>query len=278
MNSSTLINGLPGEHLPIGDRALQYGDGLFETISCLAGEPRWLERHLQRLREGCRRLQIPFDAQPALGAEVRQLAQGHARCIVKVIVSRGVATRRGYRPSGEERTTRIVSRHEWPQEGAGQAGREPALQVGVSGVALGVNPRLAGMKHLNRLEQVLAQLERPAGLDEVLMLATSGEVISGSMSNLFLVDAQGLFTPPVDRCGVAGVMRGLILDQLAAASQQSAPAWVRPALPAALVQVREAFLTNVRWGIRSIGVLDGRALPSDDWAQRLRRSLDAGGG
>lgn len=278
MSAPTLINGRPGEQLPVSDRALQYGDGLFETISCLGGEPRWLERHLQRLREGCRRLRISFDAERALAAEVGQLAQGQARCIVKVIVSRGVATRRGYRPSGEERATRIVSRHDWPQQDAPDGSQQRALQVGVSAVALGVNPRLGGMKHLNRLEQVLAQLERPAGLDEVIMLASSGEVVSGSMSNLFLVDAQGLFTPPVERCGVAGVMRGLILEHLGAAAQQSAAAAVRPAAAQVLGQVREAFMTNVRWGIRSIGVLDGRPLPSDDWAQRLRRSIDAAHG
>ena len=273
--STTLINGQPGGYVDAGERALQYGDGLFETISCCQGRPRWLERHLQRLREGCRRLQLHFADEALLCAEVAQLAAGPAPCIVKVIVSRGVSTRRGYRPSGEERPTRIVSRHDWPQDPAGQR----PLRVGLSAVALGINPRLAGLKHLNRLEQVLAQLDKPDSLDEVLMAASNGELVGGSMGNVFLVDEQGLFTPSVQQCGVAGVMRARVLEALAAA----APAGMAADMAAAirtlplgeLARVREAFVTNVRWGIRSIGELDGRALPSDDWAQRLRRLIDA---
>ena len=268
---TTLINGEPCEEVAVGERALQYGDGLFETISCCAGRPRWLERHVRRLREGCRRLQLPFDAEIALIADIEQLASAEPRCIVKVILSRGVATRRGYRPTGEERVTRIVSRHDWPQ----QSGEPTPLRVGLSAVPLGINPRLAGLKHLNRLEQVLAQLDMPAALDEVLMASTSGELVSGSMSNVFFVDEQGLFTPPIDQCGVAGVMRGLALDLLAIPPQRSLRVQLRTLRAAELAQVREAFVTNVRWGIRPIGELDGRALPSDDCAQQVRRLIDA---
>ncbi|HTT04949.1 MAG TPA: aminodeoxychorismate lyase [Steroidobacteraceae bacterium] len=269
--SLTLINGQPGELVGAGERALQYGDGLFETISCCEGRPRWLERHLQRLREGCRRLQLRFEHEPALAMEVVRLAQGQERCIVKVIISRGVAMRRGYRPSGEECATRIVSRHEWPREGAEH---EPA-RVGLSAVVLGMNPRLAGLKHLNRLEQVLAQLDKPATLDEVLMAASSGELVGGSMSNLFLVDERGLFTPSLDQCGVAGVMRARVLAALAASPHSGLAAEIRTLRAPELAGVREAFVTNVRWGIRSISLLDGRRLASDDYAQRLRRLIDA---
>ena len=266
-----LIDGQPGERVAAGERALQYGDGLFETITCCDGQPRWLERHLQRLREGCRRLQLRFEQEPALRAEVALLAQGQQRCIVKVIVSRGVARRRGYRPSGEECATRIVSRHEWPQDGAEQ---QP-LRVGLSAVVLGMNPRLAGLKHLNRLEQVLAQLDKPAALDEVLMAASGGELVSGSMSNLFLVDERGLFTPSLEQCGVAGVMRARVLAALSASPHSGLSAEIRTLGARELAGVREAFVTNVRWGIRSIALLDGRRLPSDDYAQRLRRLIDA---
>ncbi|HLK71117.1 MAG TPA: aminodeoxychorismate lyase [Steroidobacteraceae bacterium] len=268
---TTLINGLPGEQIAVGERALQYGDGLFETVSCCEGRPRWLEQHLQRLRLGCRRLQLRFAEEAALCEEIHALAQRQSRCIVKVIVSRGVGTRRGYRPGGEERATRIVSRHAWLPDDA----EHRALSVGLSSVPLGINARLAGLKHLNRLEQVLAQLEKPAALDEVLMSASDGQLVSGSMSNLFLVDDEGLFTPPVDRCGVAGVMRGLILERLQAQPMPGLRIDIRTLCAGELAGIREAFLTNVRWGIRSIAALDGRPLPSDDCAQRLRRGLDA---
>ncbi len=280
MNSpspATLINGQPAEQVSVAERALHYGDGLFETISCCEGSPRWLARHLQRLRTGCERLQITFLEEAALRAEVSRLARGQARCIVKVIVSRGVATRRGYRPAGDEQATRIVSRHEWPSEATQEGTQDRPLRVGLSAVSLGVNPRLAGLKHLNRLEQVLAQLDKPVALDEVLMRASSGELIGGSMCNVFLVDEHGPYTPAVDTCGVAGVMRSVVLDAAGSAAQAGLSVAVRPVRVAELDGVREAFVTNVRWGIRSIGVLDGRRLPSDDCAQQLRRLIDAAG-
>ena len=269
--SVTLINGKPADTVLVTERALQYGDGLFETISCVAGRPRWLERHLQRLRRGCERLRIPFAAEQTLSAEVAGLAAGEGRCIVKVILSRGAATRRGYRPQGDERVTRIVSRLDWPSEEA----TPQRLRVGLSAVALGINPLLAGIKHLNRLEQVLAQLHKGPELDEVLMCASDGELIGGSMSNVFLVDARGLFTPAIERCGIAGVMRALVLDAAGALPAAAGGVQLRSVTAAGLPGVHEAFMTNVRWGIRSIGVLDGRTLSSDDYAGKLRRLIDA---
>jgi 4-amino-4-deoxychorismate lyase len=270
---AALINGRPGEQVSAAERALHYGDGLFETISCVQGRARWLSRHLQRLRLGCERLQLPFTEYAALEQEIAALARrvstAAQRCIVKVIISRGVAVRRGYRPSGEELPTRIVTRHEWPTDDSEAA----ALQVSLSSVRLGTNPLLAGLKHLNRLEQVLAQLARPSGIDEVLMLSSRGEVIGGSMTNVFFVDDVGAFTPRLDACGVAGIMRGLVLQ--ASRKAGAARIRVRRIRPLQLATVREAFLTNVRWGIRSIGSLDGRTLPSDDYAQQLRRQIDA---
>ena len=288
---TTLVNGVPEERVAVAERALQYGDGLFETISCVGGRPRWLDLHLQRLRLGCERLRLPFQDYGSLAREIAALAAteqaaaeqaaGEPRCLVKVIVSRGVALRRGYAPSGAEQPTRIVSRYEWPLESSPAA----ALRVCVSEVRLGINPRLAGLKHLNRLEQVLAQLARPAGVDEVLMLSSSAEVIGGSMTNVFFADDTGLFTPQLEECGVAGVMRRRVLQAAGALRHPEGSAvgdprapmgvTVRRVMATELAGVREAFVTNVRWGIRSIGSLDGRALAGDDYAQQLRRRIDA---
>jgi 4-amino-4-deoxychorismate lyase len=268
--NAPLIDGRPGDSIACGDRGLQYGDGLFETISCRDGQPRWLALHLERLRQGCERLHLPFrDFQP-LRAEICGFAAGQERCMVKAIVTRGVATRRGYAPAGDERPTRIVSRHEWPESRAPGA---PGFRLGVSSVTLGMNAALAGLKHLNRLEQVLAQMAcAEAGLDEVLMLSSAGQVIGGSMSNVFFADDSGLFTPELTDCGVAGVMRRLVLQ---AASRHGSGVCVRLVGPSELATVREAFLTNVRWGLQSVRVLDGRTLPSDAYAQQLRDLIDA---
>jgi 4-amino-4-deoxychorismate lyase len=268
--TATLINGHAGGAIDSADRGLQYGDGLFETITCRDGEPRWLALHLERLQHGCGRLRIALPDVELLCSEIRALAAGQQRCIVKVIVTRGTATRRGYAPGGDERPTRIVSRHDWPEPPAHAAA---GFQLGISSVTLGTNPLLAGLKHLNRLEQVLAQLQRDAAAaDEVLMLSTAGEVIGGSMSNVFLADDNGLFTPELGACGVVGVMRRLVLEAAAALGQ---PVSVRPVAASELLAAGEVFVTNVRWGVQSVRLLDGRALAGDAHARRLRTVIDA---
>jgi 4-amino-4-deoxychorismate lyase len=185
-------------------------------------------------------------------------------------VTRGTAARRGYAPAGDEQPTRIVSRHDWLDT---PAPGPPGFRLGLSGVTLGVNPLLAGLKHLNRLEQVLAQMARDeAALDEVLMVSTAGQVIGGSMSNVFLADDSGLFTPELSACGVAGVMRRLVLQAAATLGQRVC---VRAVALSELATVREAFVTNVRWGVQSARMLDGRVLPSDAHARQLCKLIDA---
>lgn len=267
---ATLINGVPGELIGSADRALQYGDGLFETIHCRDGRARWLDLHFERLRHGCDRLRLPFNDFAILEREIAALSAAQERCLVKLILTRGLATRRGYRPAGDERCNRILSCHAWP---ASRAPAASGFRLGVSSVRLGINPLLAGLKHLNRLEQVLAQMAmQDTQLDEVLMLSSDDEVIGGSMSNVFFADDAGLFTPTLDQCGVAGVMRRLVLE---AAERLGTPVQVRAVHPNELASVHEAFVTNVRWGLQPVSVLVARALDCTEQAQRLWRVIDA---
>jgi 4-amino-4-deoxychorismate lyase len=265
------VNGLPSDQVPCMDRGLQYGDGLFETIACIDGQPCWLAWHLRRLRRGCERLGIGFHDFEALGTEIMVRAAGTGRCILKLILTRGNASRRGYRPAGDETPTRILSRHAWPA--AHSSGSNADFPVAISGVRLGINPQLAGLKHLNRLEQVLAQQELcGTGQEEALMLSSAGDVIGGSMSNLFLADEAGLSTPSLDDCGVAGVMRELVCE---AASRHGRPVRIRRIQAAELGRAREAFITNVRWGVRSISELAGRTLEQRSHAQIAKGWIDA---
>jgi 4-amino-4-deoxychorismate lyase len=269
--SLALINGQLSECINWSDRGLQYGDGLFETISCPRGHPRWLTLHLERLQRGLARLRIDFAGIDNLREEIEQVAAtGAEDCLVKAVVSRGPATRRGYAPAGDEQPTRIVSRHPWP---AAQSPASAGFRVGISAVRLGTNPLLAGLKHLNRLEQVMAQMEcAERELSEVLMLTGTGQVISGSMSNVFFVIGPGLVTPDLQLCGVEGVMRRVVLQ---AAARIGVSVQIRAVEPTELAGVSEAFATNVRLGIQSVHWLDGRDLLNEEWAQRLRRSINA---
>lgn len=205
-----LINGSAADKVDALDRGLHYGDGLFETLAVRAGLPLLWQRHMQRLNAGCRRLGIPPPDDSLLDKEAAQVCAGVTQGVLKIILTRG-AGGRGYRAPAAPHPTRIVARYPWPGYSSRSAAQGVVLRVCATRLAR--NPALAGMKHLNRLEQVLARNEwDDPGIAEGVMLDNEGQVISGAMSNLFLVKAGVLLTPDVAQCGVAGVMRGLILD------------------------------------------------------------------
>jgi 4-amino-4-deoxychorismate lyase len=259
------------------ERGLHYGDGLFETIACIAGRPRLLSLHLARLMRGCARLGISFTRTDELRSEVEALAQARRRTIVKVLVTRGPALERGYRVTGAEEATRITLRYGWPEENP--AATRDGVRVRIGALRLAENPLLAGLKHCNRLEQVLARREwTDPGIAEALMFSSSGNLISGVMSNLFLIQGGRLRTPAVDRCGVAGVVREVVMRE----APRAGIALEETRLTADdLAQATEVFLTSSLTGIRPVRALDGR-----EWApgpvtralqERLAAVLTAGG-
>jgi 4-amino-4-deoxychorismate lyase len=263
---STLINGAPGDTVSVDERALHYGDGLFETMRCRDGQVRWLDLHLARLACGCERLGIAMPDRDQLQRELAQLAQGQQRCLLKLIVSRGVATARGYRPSGTEQPTRILRRYDWQPAPAGE------YRVHHSPVRLGRNAALSGIKHLNRLEQVLAQQAAArAGVDEALQSTESGELIAGSMSNVFLVDGNRWLTPPIVDCGVAGITRGRVL---AHASALGIEVREQPLKCADALATPAIVLSNVRLGLQAVHWYEGRRLSVPASVTRLWEAID----
>jgi 4-amino-4-deoxychorismate lyase len=271
---TTLINGVAtASGISALDRGLHFGDGLFETIACLNGRPRFLTLHLERLAHGCRALGISAPAAQLLREEIGQLAGAQERSLVKLIVSRGEATMRGYAFSGRERATRVLIRYPWPVE-------DPVLQqrgvnVRVAATRLGENSALAGLKHCNRLEQILARREPEAAtVHESLMLSQSGKLVSGTMTNVFLVDgppdSPHLRTPLIDSCGVAGVMRRIVLREAARAGIAATEC----ALSLAdLEGATEVFLTNARVGIWPVGRLEQRTLTPGPAIRRIQALL-----
>jgi len=263
--------GQPGNALSVLDRGLHYGDGLFETIACEHGRPRLIERHLQRLASGCERLGlVPVDS-AALAREVRELAAGTSRAIVKLLLSRGVSRARGYGPEGSERPVRVALRYAWPVQNP--EGAEQGVRVRRASLQLGENPALAGIKHCNRLEQVLARREwTDPAIAEALMFSSSGALISGTMSNVFVVRESKVLTPCIDRCGVAGIMRGLVLEIAAA---DGIDAEERRLDAADLASAEELFITNALIGIRPVREVDGTSIAVGPVTRRLQAQLQA---
>ena len=190
------------------DRGFTYGDGLFETLRVVHGvAPLW-SRHAARLHEGCTRLRMPVPNIDAIHAEVVRLTAGLNDAAVRVTYSRGVGER-GYAPPVNPRPTLVVAASPLALDaGASTLG----IVVRACGTPLATQPLLAGLKHLNRLEQVLARGEwSDPAIAEGLVCDMEGNLVCATAANVFAVFADELVTPPVDRCGVAGVARAEIM-------------------------------------------------------------------
>lgn len=271
MRSASWINGIADEHVDYRDRGLQYGDGLFETMRVRGGRIRLLEYHLERLFDGGRRMAIRTPPLPSLRRELERRARPHADAVLKLIVTRGPGAR-GYRPSGRERATRILSVSAPPRVAASGSSQ----RVRICATPVGSNPVLAGLKTLNRLESVLARSEwNDARIWEGLMRDTDGHLVCGTMSNLFVRRGSSLTTPLLDRCGIAGVMRRWVFERGAGLSLE-----VREGRLTVedLDEAAEVFMTNAVAGVVSVNVIQhGRRrirIESSAAAQRLRARLE----
>ena len=248
-----LINGAADDRLDALDRGLQYGDGLFETLRIHAGLPLLWEAHLARLTQGCERLGIPTPEAERLREEAERLCAGVADGVLKIIVTRGSGGR-GYRPPGRPRPTRLLAVYPYPDYPADNRSR--GVEVRLCETRLGLNPALAGLKHLNRLEQVLGRAEwNDTTIAEGLMRDIEGNIIEGTMSNVFVVQAGRLRTPGLSRCGVAGVMRARVLAEAATLGIPSEECRLGVA---DLETADELFLTNSVIGIWPVRRFAGR--------------------
>jgi 4-amino-4-deoxychorismate lyase len=242
-----------------GNRGLAYGDGLFETMRVHHGTlPLW-PRHLARLREGAARLGIAMPTVEVIEARIQELAAGCTAGVLKLLLARGGAAR-GYAPSAEAPSMWMLSLH--PPSPTSANG----LRLGWCETRLASQPSLAGLKHCNRLEQVLGRAEVVAAdRDEGLMRDMAGNAVCATSANLLAFRDGRWLTPRVESCGVAGVLRGWLLAQ----------GLVEPAtLSAEQVASADALaLCNAVRGILPVASLDARAWPPspalDDLQGRL---------
>ena len=263
MNPAAWVNGEPADTLRLADRGLQYGDGLFETMAVQDGRIRRLDMHLDRLREGCARLRLPTPDEGLLRHELGRAAGEGGRGVLKLMLTRGPGGR-GYRPPETPMVTRLVFRHampeyptDWYREG---------IELRICATRLAVGSSLAGLKHLNRLEQVMARAEWTDGPQEGLMLDADGHIIEGTMTNLFASPAEGrLATPDLSRAGVAGVTRRHILER---ARGEGLTIDVRDFTLEELLESRELFVCNSIAGVWPVRRIEARSYAVGPFARR----------
>lgn len=244
------VNGEDSSVCSVLDRGLQFGDGLFETMMCVGGAAVDFGDHWARLQEGCRRLGI---ACPAIEKEVIAAISkwGVPRTVAKLIVTRG-STDRGYWCAPSVRPNWILSITDAPEHPLSHGDEGVAVKLCRTRASLD-DPQLAGLKHLNRLSQVLARREWDAEYHDGLMADHAGRIIEGCSSNLFLVTGGILRTPDLTACGVRGIVRQKILEH---SSARGIPCEVATLGIREVERADEVFLTNSVYGIVPVKAID----------------------
>jgi 4-amino-4-deoxychorismate lyase len=245
-----LVNGAPAESVPANDRGLAYGDGVFRTLLVTAGKPRHWQHHYRKLAHDCSVLRLQCPPRASLENDLRTLALA-GDIVVKIIVTRG-AGERGYRYAPEAPCNRMVMAA--PTSPYASSNGEAGVHVRRCQLRLARQPALAGIKHLNRLENVLARAEwTDEAIAEGILCDMEGLVIGGTMSNLFAVAGDELVTPGLERCGVAGVTRERVMD---AALQHGLPCRICDFTWAELLAADEIFLVNSVFGVWPVRQVD----------------------
>lgn len=254
------------------DRSFLYGDGLFETLRVLNGQPfRW-RQHVERLERGATflNLRVPFGAE-SLREHARELI-GHNHmpdCLMRLTVSRGVGVR-GYSPKGADQPTLVMSLHAAPPL---DAQGPPRWALVTSGFRLPAHEPLAQFKTCSKLPQILARAQADAaGAQEALLLNTEGYVVEAASSNLFWIERGAVCTPPIASGILAGVTRAVVIEicqSLGLAVTEKGIA------PEELPRAEGVFVSSSAVGIVAAQSLDGRPLAPSPLVERLRNAYCA---
>jgi 4-amino-4-deoxychorismate lyase len=246
----TWVDGVLAESLPLPDRGLDFGDGLFETVLLVHGHVLYFDLHLRRLERGFQVLGFPNCA-PLVRSQILSILGSHSftkMAAMRVTITRGAGPR-GYAPPDVTVPRIIITCTNLADDQYRQMACPARLSL--ASVRWGCQPNLAGLKHLNRLEQVMAAAEKTkAGVDEVVMSGQDGSIVSVSSGNIFLYADGDLITPDLSQCGVRGTRRELILESLAPALGLSTR--VTRVSEAQLEEADEVFYCNALLGVRPV--------------------------
>ncbi len=269
MALKSLVNGKSSDEISLHDRGLQYGDGLFETIAVEHEQLLCWDEHIARLKAGCNRLNIqPIDT-TILSEETSHLIKSIAKGVIKIMITRGQGGR-GYATSKENISSRIITLYPWPDYDHENA--LSGVQTRICDYRYAINPGLAGIKHLNRLEQILARSEwEDSSIAEGIVMNLDDNVIEGTMSNIFYVAGGILFTPDLSVSGINGIVRQKIIE-LATAMQLEV--CIKKTTLETLMSADEVFMCNSIIGIWPIKMIDEKSFLVGAVSHQIRQSLE----
>ena len=270
------VDGINCQTTSILDRGLAYGDGLFETLLYESGKIHLLGSHLARLQAGATRLRISF-ALETLQDELRDflnearaegLVSDSQKAVLKIILSRGVGGRGYAFPEGARTSQRVIMLFDHPAYPS--SFQEDGIHIRLCKTPVSVNAALAGLKHLNRLDSVMARSEwDDPEISEGLMLDEQRFIIEGTMSNLFMVCGNVLITPSLQRAGVEGVMRAHLLIL---ADKYRVETRIRESLTLEqLFDADEVFVCNSIFGIWPVTRLESKQWPVGKLTKTLQK-------
>ena len=277
------VNGQLQSTISATDRGVLYGDSLFETVALAANNPLMLDAHLLRLKQGINALKfnVDFDILQKEIAEFlqyvkqeglsEQTSSADLNSILRVTITRGEQSR-GYRPVNDVAATRILSLHDWPS--LPTLNYSQGVSVAVSYVAYSYQKQLAGIKHGNRLEQVLASQSMPDEVDDVLMHDQQYCLISVSKGNVFIQMNDQWLTPNLSLCGIKGVVRAEVIKYFIAEEIDYAEKKIPMLqLEQNIESIQAAFICNSIIGIVPIRSMMGMQLNSANTCESIRDYL-----
>lgn len=269
-NHSYLINGSFDQTISVFDRGFSYGDGVFRTMKVRNGLPVSWPFHYQKLVADCAVIGIVCPSAELLMSDLQKLFENELFSedltqVAKIIITRGEGER-GYAPPTITVPTRVVMKSGLPHYA--KSNYDKGVQLHVCDLRLAAQPKLAGIKHLNRLENVLARMEwREDAIFDGLLLDQAGNVIECTMSNVFARFGTELVTPDLSQCGVSGITRQRILGL---GSVLGLDLVVRALNLEQLLQADEIIICNSLFGAFQVTQINHKIWPQQDLAVKIR--------
>ena len=268
MAIKNLINGKFVDELAAHDRGLHYGDGLFETITVENMQLLCWDEHLKRLERGCIKLNIAVPDKNLLKNEVSELINTESQGVIKIIISRGQGGR-GYKILENIAPTRIISLYPWPNHY--DENSTSGVKTRICKYRYAKNPFLAGIKHLNRLEQILARSEwNDNSIAEGIVMDSENYIIEGTMSNIFCIIGKTLYTPDLSECGIEGIVRGKIIEL---ASNLKFNVEIKKIPLGFLMNAEEIFMCNSIIGVWPVNIIDETKFSKHKKTQNIIKTL-----